>query len=727
MELNRTFNQEECTNIIINHIVNKKEKQALLIDGDWGSGKTFFINKFINDIGAKCEDRATYLLNNQKKITLTNEEEDSFKNKNILPIISLYGLNSIDEIRFKIFKTHIPLLSKDSKKTDLCIDFFASNFVNIVKLIKPEAKETLDSLKFENINKVIETLNLTKDKVIIFDDLERCNIELNTLFGYINELMEEDNTKVILISNEKEIINSILYKKIEQKYLAIGYLMKNNTETNGAKDGVFNLLELKTDTSRNEQVNFPWKENDSNKINLFNSAKLEELNKLIFAESKTYNKIKEKIIGTTINFSADIYKDFENIIKQYIDDDDIIRTINLLKSNIINILTINKFFNYRCLIFWLIKINKIFISLKQLNTYNTYTDYIKQLESNIVKSTLFYAIQIKKNNRINPDALSKFVQNNREIGKDRVELIALAEENNPYLDYSYSFLTLRNFMLYGYFNTNIFKEEIDIFVKIQEDQNDLRVIVYKINGGLLAFSKEELMEQLNRILNRLEKAYESDIKSYNILFELVFNDLSDNELIEYALDKSKDEYVDDIVQLMIKTLMQSKITIRHINVNTNITDDTYKEKIKLLNDVIDKTNLRINKLENNKKISNYLKKENMEALNSLLYDKKINYLTSFNIDDIQQFIENNLNIEGNNKNFGLFIYIIGRLNTDLDTMDKENINKYYTYLTILSNKLNELIKTPIKDKIKKQGIITLIKNLEERKNTLDSYNSKGIK
>lgn len=727
MKLNRTFNQEECTNIIINYIVNKKEKQALLIDGDWGSGKTFFINKFINDIGVKCEDRATYLLNNQKKITLTNEEEDSFKNKNILPIISLYGLNSIDEIRFKIFKTHIPLLSKGDKKTDLCIDFFASNFVNIVKLIKPEVRETLDSLKFENINKVIETLNLTRDKVIIFDDLERCNIELSTLFGYINELMEEDNTKVILISNEKEIINSILYKKIEQKYLAIGYLMKNNTETNGAKDGVFNLLELKTGTNKNEQANFPWEKNNSNEILSFNHVKLEELNKLIFAESKSYNKIKEKIIGTTINFSPDIYKDFENIIKQYIDDDDIIRIISSLKPNIINILTNNKFFNYRCLIFWFTKINKILTSLKQLNIYNSNTIYIDELKKNIIKCTLFYAIQIKKNNKINPDFGSKMTQNNNELDNESVTIIGLSEED--YSDFSHSFLSLKHYMLYGYFDINTFKEEIDIFIKIQEDQNDLGVIVYKINRGLLAFSKEELREQLNRILNRLQKTYESDIQSYNILFELVFSDLLDNELIEYALGKNKDEYVDDIVQLMIRTLNQSKITIGHINVNTNITHDTYKEKIKMLNTTIDRTNLRINKLEANEKISKYVLEGDMKTLRSFLYyNNKFNYLNSFDIHNIQQFINDNIYIEGNNENFGLFIYIISQLNEEsLDAMNEEKINKYYTDLSLLLNKLNELIEKPIKDKIKKQGLIMLINNLKERKNTLDNYNNKGIK
>ena len=318
-------------------------------------------------------------------------------------------------------------------------------------------------------------------------------------------------------------------------------------------------------------------------------------------------------------------------------------------------------------------------------------------------------------------------QNNNELDNESVTIIGLSEKD--YSDCSYSFLSLKYYMLYGYFNINTFKEEIDIFIKIQEDRNDLGVIVYKIKGNLLIFSKEELREQLNGILNRLQKTYESDIQSYNILFELVFSDLLDNELIEYALGKNKDEYVDDIVQLMIRTLNQSKITIGHINVNTNITHDTYKEKIKMLNTTIDETNLRINKLEAEKKISKYVLRGDMDTLRSFLYyNSKSNYLNSFDIHNIHQFIKDNIYIEGNNRNFGLFIYIISQLNEEsLDAMNEEKISECYTDLSLLLNKLNELIEKPIKDKIKKQGLIMLINNLKERKNTLDNYNNKGIK
>mgnify|MGYP004648146231 CR=1 FL=1 len=46
---------------------------------------------------------------------------------------------------------------------------------------------------------------------------------------------------------------------------------------------------------------------------------------------------------------------------------------------------------------------------------------------------------------------------------------------------------------------------------------------------------------------------------------------------------------------------------------------------------------------------------------------------------------------------------------------------------MIEEKVRKLIEKPIKDKIKKQGLIMLINNLKERKNTLDNYNNKGIK
>lgn len=43
-------------------------------------------------------------------------------------------------------------------------------------------------------------------KKIIFDDLERCSIVIPNILGYINQFVENNGLKVIVIANEDEII-----------------------------------------------------------------------------------------------------------------------------------------------------------------------------------------------------------------------------------------------------------------------------------------------------------------------------------------------------------------------------------------------------------------------------------------------------------------------------------------------------------------------------------------
>ena len=41
--------------------------------------------------------------------------------------------------------------------------------------------------------------------VIFFDDLERCNLNINLVLGYINQLVEHNHLKVVLIADENQV------------------------------------------------------------------------------------------------------------------------------------------------------------------------------------------------------------------------------------------------------------------------------------------------------------------------------------------------------------------------------------------------------------------------------------------------------------------------------------------------------------------------------------------
>ena len=169
---------------------------AILINGKWGSGKTFFIKN--------------QLIHWNKK-----NGKDNADNIVLKPIyISLYGVSNTNEISAKIREALNPLLYSKGAK--------------IVKNVFLGAIKTATHINFDTdgdgksdgkVSFDINSLGILKssdkkikgNKILIFDDLERCSIKIIDLFGYINEFVEHFNCKVILLSDEDKI-----YRKCEE-------------------------------------------------------------------------------------------------------------------------------------------------------------------------------------------------------------------------------------------------------------------------------------------------------------------------------------------------------------------------------------------------------------------------------------------------------------------------------------------------------------------------------
>ncbi len=176
---------------------------AVLLKGKWGCGKTHFIKNYIK------------------------EQQNKFLH------ISLYGLSECSEIDEKIFESLHPLLSNPKFKLatkaisgiikfSTSIDFNGDN--------KNDMSVNSGGISQLNFN---EFAKKSEDKIIIFDDLERCSIAIDKVLGYINHLVEFQKQKIILIMDENKILESDegkKYREIKEKLIGKEFVINSNPE-----------------------------------------------------------------------------------------------------------------------------------------------------------------------------------------------------------------------------------------------------------------------------------------------------------------------------------------------------------------------------------------------------------------------------------------------------------------------------------------------------------------
>ncbi|MBO7059612.1 MAG: AAA family ATPase [Fibrobacter sp.] len=181
---------------------------AILLKGDWGCGKTFFIKNLINSLKI---DKEKYVY------------------------ISLFGLKSLDQIDEKIFEAMHPLLSSPGVK-------IAGSLVKTaLKLgadFKLDLSENGTQKKLFNIGvkcpslKDVKKIRAKRDLLVV-DDIERLGdgLEIKDVFGFFQDVISESDTKVIFVGNERKIENALdisdfSYKKIKEKSIGQEFLIK---------------------------------------------------------------------------------------------------------------------------------------------------------------------------------------------------------------------------------------------------------------------------------------------------------------------------------------------------------------------------------------------------------------------------------------------------------------------------------------------------------------------
>jgi hypothetical protein len=172
---------------------------ALLVKGPWGCGKSHLVKDCI------------------KELEVTNKE---FK----FLYVSLYGINDISDIEAKFFEQLNPTMNKilSNKKVMFASRIAKGVLKGALKIdLDGDGKaETTVSVAVPNIN-LADYLTDTANCILVFDDLERCELDLQVILGYMNYFIEKDGYKVVIIADEDKLISQKGTEKGKYQYIDI--------------------------------------------------------------------------------------------------------------------------------------------------------------------------------------------------------------------------------------------------------------------------------------------------------------------------------------------------------------------------------------------------------------------------------------------------------------------------------------------------------------------------
>lgn len=352
---------EELNSYILHYLTKDKTNSAIMLTGDWGIGKSYYIQHSLKPFLEKDEN-----------------------GKHSCVIVSLYGLKDIAEISKGIYLgTRLKFLNTVSESAATAK--FAGR--TIVKGLAGFFGVDL-SQDEESLIKLYESVDLT-GKLIVLEDLERSGIDILEVLGYVNNLVEQDGVKVLLVANEEEII------KFEFGNRIIGQQEKKALEEEQSLREVFELS-----TENRDRI-------------------------IQCRSSEDYLRAKEKTISDTIQFEEDWQTTIQEIIRMF--DNEILNKFSDVESvkDILNIMLRCKSYNLRSFIFACQKTTDIFNSLDE--KYLSDDDFIQAIFYGI----LFFVLRLKNGKTY-------------KWGEEKYFSTELGHEKTPLFKFCYDYITMQH-------------------------------------------------------------------------------------------------------------------------------------------------------------------------------------------------------------------------------------------------------------------------------------------
>lgn len=536
----KDMTKDQIVGETLRYLLDKSYNYAILIDGEWGCGKTYFVQKILTPEIEKRE--------NKSEVPRKVKYVSLYGCKNIQDIQENIMLGFLDEAKETISnKVKYSEISKNKKVSEVGNNLYSSSKKIIALFVDkfvPKEKAFDITLDWLEINSYI----------FIFDDIERCDCPLNEVFGFINGLVEHEGVKVILVANEKEIS---VKEDISQK-------------------------ELQYIVTLNDRIKWPVKEdkygrsiNPEDKVTL---EFLEEKRRLLFLDAEldeTYRKIREKLIGVKLSYIPDTKEIITEIIEKSEVAEELKEALLCHLSEFNSFMDVNGHHNLRTFQFFISKVSYLYGKLVEIDIHE---EYRKNVLSFLILDCFRWAVRFKGNVSIPTDGWEKAMY-----------------------DAQRKSLIIKDYVESGEYEKNSFSKEIEDYIEKElvnklADNDPLNLLYSQYYFHTQQWCEEKLTEIKNRLADNKYPLYayqkiaillvslveigfpDSHIKNFK---ELMINNIDNSEtsslissdlfFIENSERKKKVlDIIDDLnVEIMAKDTQVKQKTIEEILTDEN--------------------------------------------------------------------------------------------------------------------------------------------------------------
>lgn len=500
--------------------MNPDPQYAVLLKGKWGCGKTHFINHWID----------TY----QKQ-----EAED----KVLEPVyVSLYGLSETKQITTAINRALYPILYGKAAKAGKTFLKFMSAIV-----LKCDVDWDKDGNSDFSMNLGLDSLSIFKSEdeqvkkgnLLIFDDLERCDVPMKKLLGFLNFFVEQCNCHLIVIGDEDKIAegeNKKIFGEFKEK--TIGREFEIATDIHSALDTFVNQTP-KNDfvVGHQEQIEkfFAMTECDNLRIlrqALWDFSRFEESMTDFFGDSR-YEDIMIHVLGTYIisycEYRGKNHQLFDAWIRYDIKGQQFGKEkIESLKSQIRDIHQRYNNIYQRLSNYQTFKIEFVERVLLELNTGNSIKDYVG-------KEYFAPEAEVRSWARINEVyAMSntEFISFYRSLIDDICGIQVTSMKNLGYAIAYLVYLDSRTIKEFDEKDFNNICEALPKYWEAFQDEESVYDAHIAFSRGVNSYMTTEKLKRLPEICAKFNEEYENRLKMSKNLMTRTLEELSDSNVDE---------------------------------------------------------------------------------------------------------------------------------------------------------------------------------------------------